>query len=204
MVDLASPATCAGPLRPAEPDPHHPTMGTESPGRSGLIFPTIWPASSTAMPSLCGVPLLNASLTPAPVRLPGAGQSQVKSLAQRRVNAHGRLRRPANGPLQGILGYETQPLVSCDYVNDPRTERSSTVSSTLVTRQAQAQGLRWYVGTTSGPYQPARLADLAAMWPLVEGRWSQGVPIFPQPPAPSPFRPQSSLADRQYAVITAS
>jgi glyceraldehyde 3-phosphate dehydrogenase len=27
----------------------------------------------------------------------------------------------AEGPLKGILSYETRPLVSCDFTNDPRS-----------------------------------------------------------------------------------
>ena len=38
----------------------------------------------------------------------------------------------ANGPLQGILGYETRPLVSVDYVHDSRSAIVDGLSTLVV------------------------------------------------------------------------
>lgn len=80
------------------------------------------------------VPLLNASLTDCvfEVHRPTT-VDEVNSL----------LAQAANGPLAGILGYETKPLVSADYVNDPR---SSIVDgpSTMVVNGTQVKILAWY------------------------------------------------------------
>lgn len=58
------------------------------------------------------VPMLNGSLTDC-----------VFSLATpvTREAVHAALREAADGPLAGILGFETRPLVSIDFVNDPRS-----------------------------------------------------------------------------------
>jgi glyceraldehyde 3-phosphate dehydrogenase len=80
------------------------------------------------------VPLLNASLTDF-VFAPGRKTSaeEVNDL----------LRSAAEGALAGILGYETRPLVSVDYVNDPR---SSIVDapSTMVIDDELVKVLAWY------------------------------------------------------------
>ena len=53
------------------------------------------------------------------------------------------LEQAADGPLAGILGYETRPLVSVDYRDDPR---SSIVDapSTMVVDETQVKVLAWY------------------------------------------------------------
>ena len=53
------------------------------------------------------------------------------------------LRSAAEGPLKGILGYETRPLVSVDYRTDPR---SSIVDapSTMVVNGTQVKIYAWY------------------------------------------------------------
>jgi glyceraldehyde 3-phosphate dehydrogenase len=53
------------------------------------------------------------------------------------------LRVAADGPLKGILGYETRPLVSVDYRTDPR---SSVVDapSTMVVNGTQVKIYAWY------------------------------------------------------------
>lgn len=80
------------------------------------------------------VPLLNASLT------------DFVFEAARPVTAaeiNGFLRTAAEGDLAGILGYEERPLVSVDYLNDPR---SSIVDapSTMVVDGTQVKILAWY------------------------------------------------------------
>ena len=49
----------------------------------------------------------------------------------------------AEGPLQGILGYETRPLVSVDFLND---DRSSIVDalSTMVIDKRMVKIYAWY------------------------------------------------------------
>lgn len=80
------------------------------------------------------VPLLNASLTDCVFELDRATTaSEVNDL----------FRVAAEGPLKNILGYETRPLVSCDYLNDPR---SSIIDgpSTLVINGTQLKVYAWY------------------------------------------------------------
>jgi glyceraldehyde 3-phosphate dehydrogenase len=80
------------------------------------------------------VPLLNASLT------------DFVFEAARPVTAdevNGYFRDAAAGALKGVLGYEERPLVSVDYLNDPR---SSIVDapSTMVIDGTQVKVLAWY------------------------------------------------------------
>ena len=65
----------------------------------------------------------------------------------------------ADGPLKGILGYETRPLVSSDFTNDPR---SSIVDapSTMVVNGTQVKVYAWYDNEWG---YACRLADIARM-----------------------------------------
>ena len=56
---------------------------------------------------------------------------------------NGFLREAAAGPLKGILGFEERPLVSVDFLNDPR---SSIIDgpSTMVVDGTQVKILAWY------------------------------------------------------------
>ncbi|MDO6584500.1 ArsJ-associated glyceraldehyde-3-phosphate dehydrogenase [Salipiger sp. 1_MG-2023] len=96
------------------------------------------------------VPLLNASLTDCVFELE-------RETTAAEVNAL--FEAAANGPLNGILGYETRPLVSCDYTNDPR---SSIVDapSTMVTNGTQLKVYAWYDNEWG---YANRLADVALM-----------------------------------------
>ena len=58
------------------------------------------------------VPLLNASLTDCVFEVEQATNTE---------EVNGLFKAAAEGPLKGILGFETRPLVSCDYINDPRS-----------------------------------------------------------------------------------
>ena len=80
------------------------------------------------------VPLLNASLTDFVFEAERATTAE-------EVNAL--LKAAADGPLNGILGYEKRPLVSIDYLNDPR---SSIVDapSTMVIDETLVKLLAWY------------------------------------------------------------
>ena len=69
----------------------------------------------------------------------------------------------AVGPLAGILGCETRPLVSADYVNDPRSAIVDALS-TMVVGGTQAKVYAWYDNEWG---YARRLADVAR---LVGGR----------------------------------
>ncbi|RMG38999.1 MAG: glyceraldehyde-3-phosphate dehydrogenase, partial [Gammaproteobacteria bacterium] len=56
---------------------------------------------------------------------------------------NGHLREAAEGELAGILGYEERPLVSVDYVNDPRSSIVDALS-TLVIDDTQVKIYAWY------------------------------------------------------------
>jgi glyceraldehyde 3-phosphate dehydrogenase len=80
------------------------------------------------------VPLLNASLTDAVFEVE-------RPTTVDEVN--GLLKQAAAGPLAGILGYEEKPLVSADFVNDPRSAVVDALS-TMVLDQTQVKILAWY------------------------------------------------------------
>jgi len=96
------------------------------------------------------VPLLNASLTDCVFEV--ERETTVKE-----VNSL--LRVAAEGELAGILGFETRPLVSTDYVNDPR---SSIVDapSTMVVNGTQVKIYAWYDNEWG---YANRLVDVAQM-----------------------------------------
>jgi glyceraldehyde 3-phosphate dehydrogenase len=97
----------------------------------GLIFPEL----QGKLDGLAvRVPLLNASLTDAVFEV-----SRPTSVDE--VNEL--LRAGAEGVLDGILGYETRPLVSVDFVNDPRSGIVDALS-TMVTDATQVKVLAWY------------------------------------------------------------
>ncbi len=80
------------------------------------------------------VPLLNASLTDAVF--------EVKR--ETTVEEVNRLFKEASGgALAGILGYEERPLVSSDFVNDPRSSIVD-AGSTMVVAGTQVKVLAWY------------------------------------------------------------
>lgn len=80
------------------------------------------------------VPLLNASLTDCVFEV-----SRETSVEE--VNAM--LRKAAETGLKGILGYEDRPLVSTDYLNDPRSGIVDGLS-TMVVDGTQLKLLVWY------------------------------------------------------------
>ena len=96
------------------------------------------------------VPLLNASLTDCVFEV------ERKTTAEE-VNAF--FKAAAEGELNGILGYETRPLVSTDYTND---ERSSIVDapSTMVVNGTQVKIYAWYDNEMGYAH---RLVDVALM-----------------------------------------
>lgn len=96
------------------------------------------------------VPLLNASLTDCVFEVE-------RETSAEEVNAL--LEAAANGPLKGILGYETRPLVSADYVNDGRSSIVDALS-TMVTDGTQVKIYAWYDNEWG---YSCRLADVARM-----------------------------------------
>jgi glyceraldehyde 3-phosphate dehydrogenase len=115
--------------------------------RSGLLslIPTTT-GSATAItliyPELKGklngiavrVPLLNASLTDCVFEV-------ARSTTVEEVN--GILKTASEGSLAGILGYEERPLVSVDFLNDPRSSIVDALS-TMVVDGTQVKILAWY------------------------------------------------------------
>ena len=96
------------------------------------------------------VPLLNASLTDCVFEV-------ARETTADEVNAL--FEAAADGELKGILGYETRPLVSTDYVNDAR---SSIVDapSTMVVNGTQVKVYAWYDNEWGYAH---RLIDVAQM-----------------------------------------
>ena len=97
----------------------------------GLIFPEL---EGRLNGHAIRVPLLNASLTDCVFEM-------ARSTAVDEVN--GLLREAAAGSLAGILGVEERPLVSIDFVNDPRSAIVD-APSTMVIAETQVKVYAWY------------------------------------------------------------
>jgi glyceraldehyde 3-phosphate dehydrogenase len=65
----------------------------------------------------------------------------------------------ADGPLKGILGVEHRPLVSSDFLNDPRSSIVDALS-TMVVNGTQVKVYAWYDNEWG---YACRLADIARM-----------------------------------------
>jgi glyceraldehyde 3-phosphate dehydrogenase len=113
----------------------------------GLIYPEL---AGRLNGHAVRVPLLNASLTDAVFEV-------ARGTTAEEVNAL--FRAAAAGPLQGILGFEDRPLVSADYLNDPR---SAIVDgpSTMVVGGTQVKVYAWYDNEWA---YALRMADIARM-----------------------------------------
>ena len=96
------------------------------------------------------VPLLNASLTDCVFEV--ARETSVEE-----VNAL--FQAASSGVLKGIIGFETRPLVSSDYVNDPRSAIID-AASTMVVAGTQVKDYAWYDNEWG---YACRLADIARM-----------------------------------------
>ena len=96
------------------------------------------------------VPLLNASLTDCVFEV-------TRDTTAQEVN--NLLEAAAKGALNGILGYETRPLVSADYVNDSRSAIVD-APSTMVINGTQVKIYAWYDNEWG---YAMRLADVARM-----------------------------------------
>jgi glyceraldehyde 3-phosphate dehydrogenase len=73
------------------------------------------------------------------------------------VNAY--FAQAAGGDLKGILGYEERPLVSVDYLNDPRSSIVDALS-TMVVNDTQVKIYAWYDNEWGYVH---RLIDVTAM-----------------------------------------
>ena len=96
------------------------------------------------------VPLLNASLTDFVFEAS-------RPVSAEEINAF--FRQAAEGELHGILGYEQRPLVSVDYLNDPRSSIIDALS-TLVVDDTQVKIYAWYDNEWG---YVNRLIDIAVM-----------------------------------------
>ncbi|MFW5881840.1 MAG: ArsJ-associated glyceraldehyde-3-phosphate dehydrogenase, partial [Roseicyclus sp.] len=97
----------------------------------GLIYPEL---EGRLNGHAVRVPLLNASITDCVFEV-------ARPTCAEEVNAL--LEAAAEGPLAGILGYETRPLVSADYVNDTRSGIVD-APSTMVVNGTQVKVYAWY------------------------------------------------------------
>ena len=93
-------------------------------------------------------PVLNASLTDCVFEL--KRETTAEEVNQRFAQA-------ASGPLAGILGYETRPLVSADYATDTRSSIVDALS-TLVTNGTMLKVYAWYDNEMG---YACRMVDLA-------------------------------------------
>ena len=98
------------------------------------------------------VPMLNASLTDLSV-------SMARDTTVDEVNSI--LQQAAEGPLAGVLGFETKPLVSADYVNDPRSGIVD-AQSTMVVDGCFVKVLVWYDNEFGYAHRLVELVQLAA------------------------------------------
>jgi glyceraldehyde 3-phosphate dehydrogenase len=139
--------------------PHHDLRRARAAGLS-LIPTTTGSATAIGLifPDLQGrldghavrVPLLNASLTDCVFEM--ARDTTVDE-------ANALLRAAADGPLAGILGYEERPLVSVDFLNDPRSGIVDALS-TMVVGGTQLKVYAWYDNEWG---YANRLIELAAL-----------------------------------------
>jgi glyceraldehyde 3-phosphate dehydrogenase len=98
----------------------------------GLIYPEL---NGKLNGLAVRVPLLNASLTDCVFEV-------ARSTTVAEVN-HLLKQASEQEPLQGILGYEERPLVSIDYLNDPRSSIVDALS-TMVVDETQVKIYAWY------------------------------------------------------------
>lgn len=105
------------------------------------------------------VPILNASLTDCVFEV--SRETTVDEV-------NGLFEAASEGALKGILGYETRPLVSADFVND---ERSSIVDalSTMVVDGTQVKVFSWYDNEYGYVCRMVELANKVAV-ELIRGR----------------------------------
>jgi len=99
------------------------------------------------------VPLLNASLTDCVFEVArNTSIEEVNNLLNEASQTQ---------PLKDILGYEERPLVSIDYINDPRSGIVD-AASTMVIDNTQVKLLVWYDNEMGYVHRMAELAQLVA------------------------------------------
>lgn len=112
----------------------------------GLIYPEL-------LGKLTGVavrvPLLNASLTDCVFEVK-------RPTSVEEVNDA--FKRAAEGPLEGILGYEERPLVSVDFKDDPRSAIVD-APSTMVVDETCVKVLAWYDNEIGYVHRMIELAE---------------------------------------------
>ena len=86
------------------------------------------------MATRCAFRLLNASLTDFVFEA-------ARPVTAEEVNGY--FKAAAEGELKGILGYEERPLVSADYLDDPRSSIVDALS-TMVINGTQVKIYAWY------------------------------------------------------------
>ena len=129
---------------------------------NSLIPTTTGSATAVTMivPELAGrldgvavrVPMLNASLTDLSVAMQrNTSIDEVNDILQ----------SAAEGPLAGVLGFETKPLVSADYVNDPRSGIVD-AQSTMVVDGRFVKVLVWYDNEFGYAHRLVELVQRAA------------------------------------------
>jgi glyceraldehyde 3-phosphate dehydrogenase len=120
----------------------------------GMIFPEL---QGKLNGHAVRVPLLNASLTDAVFELRSTVTAKEVNLA---------FEEAANAELKGILGYESRPLVSVDYVNDSRSAIVDGLS-TMVVNGTQLKVYAWYDNEWG---YSCRMADLVCHVALLDAR----------------------------------
>ena len=70
-------------------------------------------------------------------------------------------KQAAEGELAGILGYEERPLVSIDYLNDPRSSVIDALS-TMVVNDTQVKIYAWYDNEWGYVNRMMNIADMVA------------------------------------------
>ena len=96
------------------------------------------------------VPLINGSLTDIVLDLP-------RDVTTDEINGY--LKEASENELKDILGFETQPLVSTDYINDTR----SSIIDALSTKVVDKRHLKIYAWYDNEYGYSARMADIANM-----------------------------------------
>ncbi len=122
---------------------------TGSASAIGLIFPEL---EGKLNGVAVRVPLLNASLTDAVLELE-------KPVDVEQINNY--FLEASKGSLAGILGFETMPLVSTDYVGDPRSCIVDGPSTTVV-NHTQVKVLAWYDNEMSYAHRLVELVEKVA------------------------------------------
>jgi len=162
VTTLHDPTNTQGVVDRADADPRR--------GRSALVnlIPTTTNSATAVgfiVPELAGrlhaiavrAPVLNASLTDCALQM--ARTTTV-------VEVNGALRAAAErGPLAGILGFETRPLVSSDFARDPRSAIVD-ASCTSVVDGSLVKVMAWYDNEWG---YVNRMVDLAVAWQDARG-----------------------------------